>query len=446
MPGTRINLGGDMKGLDRIFHLSENGTTVKKEFRGALTSFFSIVYIVFVTPSYLAETGMNYTSVLIAACISAALGCLLSAFFNVPVMLTPGVGLNAFFTYTLCFAMGYSWQQALAIVSISGVLYLIITLTPLRDMLISCMPPSMKSAITAGLGIFIALIGLIGSGIVKAENGMLLLGDIGVSSTILAIIGLFISGVLLAWKINGALLIGIIATTLIGFPLGVSKMPESMSLNLSSVKDLFLALDYKGVFSLGILPLITALITFTLCICFNTLGGLFCIAGAESGSTKDDALGRYSKGMIASAIGNAVVPLIGGPPLLPPVEGATGVSDGARTGLYSLFCGVLFLLTTLISPLASIIPGAATSPALILIGMMMIGNATNIYWHNVKLALPCFITMIMIPFTYSVADGIGVGLISYTAIQLVTGNAKKVPPITWVLSASFVIMYVLSAF
>ncbi len=434
-----------MKKLDRIFKLSENGTTVKKELRGALTSFFSIVYIVFVTPSYLSQTGMDYTGVLIATCIASAVGCLLSALFNVPVMLTPGVGLNAFFTYTMCFAMGYSWQQAMAIVSISGVLYLIITLTPLRDMMINCMPPSMKSAITAGLGIFIALIGLIGSGIVRAENGMLLLGDIGVASTFLAIIGLFISGVLMAWKINGALLIGIIATTLIGFPLGVSTMPDEISLSLSAVKELFLALDYKGVLSHGILPLVSSLLTFTICLCFNTLGGLFCIAGAEKSSNKDDALGRYSKGMIAAALGNVVAPVFGGAPLIPTVEGATGVSDGARTGLYSLILSVLFLLTILISPLASIIPSAATSPALILIGMMMIGNATNIYWHNVKLALPCFITMIMIPFTYSVADGIGVGLISYTAIQLVTGGAKKVPPITWVFSIAFIVMYVLSA-
>ena len=434
-----------MNALDRVFHLTERGTTVRRELLGALTSFFSVAYIIFVTPSYLSQTGMDYTGVLLATCVSSALACFLSAAFDLPFMLSPGVGLNAFFTYTLCLTMGYTWAQALAVVSISGVAYLIISLTPLRDQMISCIPPSMKNAISAGLGLFIALIGLLNSGIVRAEDGALLLGDIGAPATFLAILGLLITGVLMAWNVKGAMLIGIVVTTLLGFPLGVTQAPESMSLSLSALKPLLLSPDFGGILSLGVMPLVTAVVTFTMCLCFDTLGALICIAGAGDMLDKKGGLGRYSRGMTAVALSTALAPLLGTPPIGIPVEGSTGVADGARTGLYTAATGVLFLAAILLAPIAGVIPGAATSPALVLIGMLMIHNATNIYWHQVEIALPCFLTMIMIPFTYSVADGIGVGFISYTAISLVSGKGKKIPPVTYILTILFIAMYVLSA-
>ncbi|WP_294514928.1 NCS2 family permease [uncultured Intestinimonas sp.] len=434
-----------MRTLERFFHLTKQGTTVRRELLGALTSFFSVAYILFVTPSNLSLTGMDYTGVLLATCLSSALACFLSAAFDLPFMLAPGVGLNAFFTYTLCLTMGYTWEQALAVVSLSGVAYLIISLTPLRDQMISCIPPSMKNAISAGLGLFIALIGLLNSGIVRAENGALLLGEIGAPATFLAILGLLITGVLMAWKVKGAMLIGIVVTTLLGFPLGVTQAPESMRLSLSSLRPLLLSPDFGGVLSLGVLPLVTAVVTFTMCLCFDTLGALICIAGAGDLLDEKGGLGRYSRGMTAVALSTAAAPLLGAPPIGIPVEGSTGVADGARTGLYAAATGVLFLAAILLAPIAGIIPGAATSPALVLIGMLMIHNATNIYWHQVEIALPCFLTMIMIPFTYSVADGIGVGFISYTAISLVSGKGKKIPAVTYLLTALFVAMYVLSA-
>ena len=433
-----------MRTLERFFHLTERGTTVRRELLGALTSFFSVAYILFVTPGNLSLTGMDYTGVLLATCLSSALACFLSAAFDLPFMLAPGVGLNAFFTYTLCMTMGYTWAQALAVVSLSGVAYLIISLTPLRDQMISCIPPSMKNAISAGLGLFIALIGLLNSGIVRAENGALLLGDIGAPATFLAILGLLITGVLMAWKVKGAMLIGIVVTTLLGFPLGVTQAPESMSLSLSALRPLLLSPDFSGVLSLGVMPLVTAVVTFTMCLCFDTLGALICIAGAGNLLDEKGGLGRYSRGMTAVALSTAAAPLLGAPPIGIPVEGSTGVADGARTGLYTAATGVLFLAAILLAPIAGVIPGAATSPALVLIGMLMIHNATNIYWHQVEIALPCFLTMIMIPFTYSVADGIGVGFISYTAISLVSGKGKKIPPVTYILTALFVAMYVLS--
>ena len=434
-----------MKIFERFFGLTERGTTVRRELLGALTSFFSVAYILFVTPSYLSQTGMDYTGVLLATCLASALACFLSAAFNLPFMLAPGVGLNAFFTYTLCFSMGYTWAQALAVVSISGLAYLLISLTPLRDKMIACIPPSMKNAISAGLGLFIALIGLLNSGIVRAEDGALLLGEIGAPATFLAILGLLITGVLLAWKVKGAMLIGIVITTLLGFPLGVTQPPESIQLSLSSLSPLLLAPDFGGLLSLGVLPLITAVVTFTMCLCFDTLGALICITGAGNLLAEKGGLGRYSRGMTAVALSTAVAPLLGAPPIGIPVEGSTGVADGARTGLYAAATGVLFLAAILLAPIAEIIPGAATSPALVLIGMLMIHNATNIYWHRVEIALPCFLTMIMIPFTYSVADGIGIGFIAYTTINLVGGKGKQLPAITYILTILFVAMYVLSA-
>ncbi len=434
-----------MSNLDSFFHLTEKGTTVRRELGGALTSFFSVAYIIFVTPSYLSLTGMDYTGVLLATCISSALGCFLSALFNLPFILSPGVGLNAFFTYTLSLTMGYTWQQSLAIVSISGILFLIISVTPLREQMVSCIPPSMKSAISAGMGMFIALIGLLNTGIIRAENGALLLGDLSSASTFLSILSLLITGALMAWKVKGAMLIGIVVTTLLGFPLGVTSTPGSIGISFSSLKALFLSPDYAGVFSLGVLPFITAVITFTMCLCFDTIGALICISSAGNLLDKDGGLGHNSIGMTCVAVSSALAPLIGSPAVGIPVEGTTGVADGARTGLYTLSTGVLFLLATLLSPFASMIPSAATSPALVLIGMLMIGNATNIYWHNVEIALPCFLTMIMIPFTYSVADGIGVGFISYTVLAVILKKAKKIPPITWGLSLMFIVMYILSA-
>ena len=431
--------------LERLFHLSAHGTTVRRELVGALTTFFAIAYIIFVTPGYLSQTGMDYTAVLIATCVAAALGCLLSACFNLPFILTPGVGLNAFFTYTICLTMGYTWQQGLAVVFISGTLYLIVTLTPLREMMIACIPPSMNNAISAGLGMFIALIGLFNAGLIRAEGGAMGLGDLSSPAVLLALLGVLITGVLMAWKVKGAMLIGIVAVTLLGIPMGVTAFSGQGAVTGFSLAPVLFKLDFGGVLSLGVLPLVTAVVTFTICLCFDTLGSVLSIAGAGGLLDKDGGIGKNSRAMTLSAVGTCAAACLGGPAVIPPVECSTGISEGARTGLHSLAVGALFLAAILVAPIAGVIPSAATAPALILIGMLMIGNATNIYWHSLEIALPCFLTMIMIPFTYSVSDGIGVGFISYAAIQLVTGKGRRVPPLTYVLAGVFVLMYVLSA-
>lgn len=404
-----------------------------------------MAYILFVTPSYLSQTGMDYTSVLLATCLSSALACFLSAALNLPFILAPRVGLNAFFTYTLCLTIGYTWAQVLAVVSLSGLVYLIISLTPLRDKMTSCIPQSMKNAISAGLGLLISFTGLLNSGIVRAKDGALLLGSIDTPTTLLAILGLLITGVLMVWKVKGAMLISIAATTLLGFPLGVTQAPESIRFSLLSLRPLLLSPDFGGVLSLGVLPLVTAVVTFTMCLCFDTLEGLTCIAGVGKPLDEKGELGRYSRGIMAVALSTAAAPLLGAPPIGIPVEGSTGVADGAKTGLYTAATGVLFLAAALLAPIAGLIPEAALSPALVLIGMLMIRNATNINWREVEIALPGFLTMLIIPFTHSVVDGIGIGFISYTAIGLISGKGKKISIVTYILTILFVAMYVLSA-
>lgn len=232
---------------------------------------------------------------------------------------------------------------------------------------------------------------------------------------------------------------------MLGFPLGVTQAPESIRFSLLSLRPLLLSPDFGGVLSLGVLPLVTAVVTFTMCLCFDTLEGLTCIAGVGKPLDEKGELGRYSRGIMAVALSTAAAPLLGAPPIGIPVEGSTGVADGAKTGLYTAATGVLFLAAALLAPIAGLIPEAALSPALVLIGMLMIRNATNINWREVEIALPGFLTMLIIPFTHSVVDGIGIGFISYTAIGLISGKGKKISIVTYILTILFVAMYVLSA-
>lgn len=433
-----------MKILERFFHLTEQGTTVRRELLGALTSFLSVAYILFVTPSYLSKTGMDYTGVLLTTCLCAALACFLSAALRLPFLLTPKVGFNVFFTYTLCLTMGYTWAQALAVVSLSGVAYLIISLTPLRDQMSFCIPQSIKDALSAGVGLLISFTGLLNCGIVRAEDGALLLGTTDPPTTILAMQGLLIIGVLMVWRRKGAMLIGIIATTLLGIPVGVTQMPESVDFSMASLRPLLFSSDFGSVLSLGVLPLITAVCTSTVLLHLDTSEVLLRITDMGSQLDENERLGWYSRSTMAVALSTAVAPLLGSPSIGIPVEGSVGMEEGARTRLCTAATGVLFLAAVVLSPIAEIIPEVAIAPALILIGMLMIRSAININWRRIEVALPCFFTMLIIPFTHSVVDGMGVGLISYTVISLISAKRKMVPVVTYMLTLLFVAMYVFS--
>lgn len=433
--------------MEKFFKLKEHGTTVKTEIIGGLTTFFAMAYIIFVNPSFLTTAGMDQTAVMLATCVSAAIGTFLTALLaNVPFAQAPGMGLNAFFTYTICLGMGYTWQQGLAIVFISGLIFLVVAVSPLRSKIIASIPAPLKAAISAGIGLFICLIGLLNAGIITANGNLLDMGTITSGSGLLALIGLIVTGILMAWKVKGALFIGIIISTLIGIPMGVTNVSNiSLSFTGISIAPTFFKLSFSGLFSLGVLPLLTSVITFAICDCFDTVGTLIGTAGGAGMLDKDGNLPGGDRALIADAIATCTGALLGTSTVTTFVESSTGVSEGARTGLSSVVVGILFLLSCVLAPIAGIIPSAATAPALIIVGMFMIGNVAKVDWSDPEVALPSFLTIAMMPFAYSISDGIGFGFISYTLIKLARGKAKEVPVLLYVLSALFVVMYILSA-
>mgnify|MGYP001657728528 FL=1 len=440
--------------MEKLFKLKAHGTDVKTEIRAGITTFFAMAYIIFVNSNYLSMTGMNKTGVMVATCISAAIGCLLTAFLaNVPFCQAPGMGLNTFFTFTVCFGMGYTWEQALAIVFISGVLFLVVTVSPLRKKIIEAIPASLKAAISAGIGFFIALIGMFnvnivtafGTGIAGAYTDM---GSITKGAALLALIGLAITAILVAYRVKGAIFIGIIATTLIGFLMGQTTIPESFT--VAGIGEAFgevaFKLDFSGALSAGgVVPFLTAIITFAICDCFDTVGTLLGTAGNAGMLDENGNFPGGDRALIADAIATCTGALLGTSTVTTFVESSTGIEDGGRTGLTSMTTGILFLLAVILAPVAGIVPSAATAPALIIVGVFMMKGVLKIDWSDMETAIPCFLTIAMMPFAYSIADGIGFGIISSTLIKLARGKAKEVPVLMYILSVLFILSYVLLA-
>mgnify|MGYP002510086566 FL=1 len=442
--------------MDKFFKISERGSSVRAEIVGGVTTFFAMAYIIFVNPGLLSQTGMNSNGVMLATCISAAVGCLLTALLaNAPFAQAPGMGLNAFFTFTVCFNMGYTWQEALAIVLLSGILFLVISVSPLRSKIISSIPGFLKSAISAGIGLFIAFIGILnvslvgfGAGVpalqfmVADEAGNMVANTAG----ILTIIGLLITAILMAYKVKGAIVIGIIITTIIGFPMGQTHLPDAITMSVfKELGEVAFKLDIPGVMAKGILPLVTAVISFALVDCFDTVGTLIGTAKNAGMTDKNGNLPGGDRALIADAIATCCGACLGTSTVTTFVESSTGISEGARTGLSSIVVGVLFLLACLLAPVAGIIPSAATAPALIIVGVLMIKGATDVNWGDFEEACPAFLTIAMMPFAYSISDGIGFGFISYSIIKLARGKAKEVPVLVYIISVLFILKYILTS-
>ena len=432
--------------MEKLFKLKAHGTDVKTEILAGITTFFAMAYIIFVNSTYLGMTGMNQTGVMVATCVSAAIGCLLTAFLaNVPFCQAPGMGLNTFFTFTVCFGMGYTWEQALAIVFISGVLFLVITVTPLRSKIIASIPASLKAAISAGIGFFIALIGMFNVNIVTAfgsgaAGSYTDMGSITKGAALLALIGLIITAVLVAYRVKGAIFIGIIVTTVIGIFMGETHLPDTLT--VAGIGEAFSSvafkLDFAGAFTAGgIVPFLTAVITFAICDCFDTVGTLLGTAGNAGMLDENGNFPGGDRALIADAIATCTGALIGTSTVTTFVESSTGIEDGGRTGLTSL--------TIVLAPVAGIVPSAATAPALIIVGVFMMKGVLKVDWSDMETAIPCFLTIAMMPFAYSIADGIGFGIISYTLIKLARGKAKEVPVLMYILSALFILSYILLA-
>ena len=430
--------------MENLFHIEEKGSKLGTELIAGLTTFFSMAYIIFVNPGMLSITGMDYSAVMIATCLAAALGCFLTALLgNVPFAQAPGMGLNAFFTFTICGQMGYTWQQGLTIVLISGILFLIIAISPLRGKVIASIPLPLKKAIGAGIGLFIALIGLLNAGVVTANNNLLDLGSITTGSALLALIGLVITAILMAWKIKGAMLIGIIVTTIIGIPLGVTSFqaPDAAKFALTT----FFQFDFGGLLSLGVLPLITAILTFALVDMFDTVGTLIGTAGSAGMLDDEGNLAGGDMAIVADAIATCTGAMLGTSTVTTYIESSTGISEGGRTGLTPVVTGLLFLIFIPLAIFGQIIPGAATAPALIIVGVLMLKSAGDIEWSDFEVALPCFLTIVIMPFSYSISNGIGFGFISYMLIKLCRGKAKEIPVLVYIISCLFVALYVLSS-
>ena len=452
--------------MDKFFKISERGSTFRAEIVGGITTFFAMAYIIFVNPStlcvnladaanpfYPAMPGELWAPVLVATCVSAALGCCLTALLaNVPFAQAPGMGLNAFFTYTVCLGMGYTWQEGLAIVLLSGILFLIIAVSPLRSKIIASIPAFLKSAISAGIGLFIAFIGLLNvklisiSGAVPALNFSYMDGDVRVINMagLLCIIGLLITAILMCFKIKGAIVIGILATTLIGLPMGVTVMPDAITTEGITLAPLFMKLNLGGVMEKGFLPLITAVISFALVDCFDTVGTLIGTATNAGMTDRHGNLPGGDRALVADAVATCCGACLGTSTVTTFVESSTGISEGARTGLSSLIVGVLFLLAIPLAPVASIIPSAATAPALIIVGVLMMKSAAGIAWDDFECAVPAFLTISMMAFAYSISDGIGFGFISYSVIKVARGKAKEVPVLVYIIAVLFVLKYILT--
>ena len=452
--------------MDKFFKISERGSTFRAEIVGGITTFFAMAYIIFVNPStlcvnladaanpfYPAMPGELWAPVLVATCVSAAIGCCLTALLaNVPFAQAPGMGLNAFFTYTVCLGMGYTWQEGLAIVLLSGILFLAIAVSPLRSKIIASIPAFLKNAISAGIGLFIAFIGLLNvnlisiSGAVPALNFSYMDGDVKVINMagLLCIIGLLVTAILMCFKIKGAIVIGIVVTTLIGLPMGVTITPDSITTEGITLAPLFMKLNLGGVMEKGLLPLITAVISFALVDCFDTVGTLIGTATNAGMTDRHGNLPGGDRALVADAVATCCGACLGTSTVTTFVESSTGISEGTRTGLSSLVVGVLFLLAIPLAPVASIIPSAATAPALIIVGVLMMKSAASITWDDFECAVPAFLTISMMAFAYSISDGIGFGFISYSIIKVARGKAKEVPALVYIIAVLFVLKYILT--
>lgn len=442
-----------------------------------LTTFLTMCYIVFVNPSILEQAGMDYQSVLVATCLAAAAGTLIMGLYaNYPFAMAPGMGLNAFFTFTIVLTMGYSWQQGLAIVFISGVLFIILTITGLRTAIVNALPMTIKHAIPAGIGLFIAFIGLNNSGIIRVNQGPIIeilsgmkgesmdnvlpqilnappqvleMGDVTDAGVLLTIGGFVLLSILMLFKVRTSMLLAILLITVAGIPLGLTVIPDSISFGSISLEPTWMKLDFRGLFGPGenigiwelLFTFIMVVISFTLVDLFDTMGTL--LGTADKGNLLDEKgnLPRIEKALLADATATTLGALVGTSTVTTYIESGSGIIAGGRTGLTAVVTGILFLIAIILAPVAGIIPIQATSPILIMVGVLMLDSLRKIDFGNFEEMLPAILVVIIMPFTYSIANGIAWGIILYTIIKLVKGRKTGLHPVMYILSALFMLRY-----
>lgn len=432
--------------LEKRFGLSAHGTTLRTEVLAGITTFLTMAYIVIVNPMILGQTGMPVAAVAVATCLAAGFGSILMGLIsNYPLALAPGMGLNAYFTFTVVKGMGIPWQTALGCVFISGVVFLLLTLVGLRQLIVNAIPRSLFSAVAGGVGLFIAFIGLKGAGIVVASPATTVaLGNLTAPSAALCLLGLVVIAALLAWRVKGAILIGILITTIVGWLLGMAHIvPGAYSLaDLSATAfqlDIGAALNLKGGVGVTLLEIIFVFLFVDL---FDNVGTLVAVTKRAGLVAPDGTIPRLKRILLADSAATIVGSMAGTSTVTSFIESAAGVAAGGRTGLTSVVVGLLFLVTLFFAPLVQAIPAAATAPVLIIIGSLMMGSLGEVAWDDPAVGIPAFLTLITIPLTYSIANGLAFGITSHAALQVLSGKASRRDWLLYILAVLFVIRFI----
>lgn len=427
--------------MTNYFRLKENGTNVKTEIIAGITTFMTMAYILVVNPGILSDANMPYNAVFTATALATIIATLITGLYaRLPFAQAPGMGLNAFFAYTIVLGMNYSWKFALTAVLLEGIIFILLTLFNVREAIMDSIPNNIKKAISVGIGLFIAFIGLTNAGIItRPESNVILgLGNITTGNALLAVIGILITGILLALKIKGALLIGIIITTLIGIPMGITELPKTLFSLPPSVGPIFMQFEWRNIFTIDMLIILFTLLFMDM---FDTVGTLVGVATKAKMIDKNGKVPNANKALLADAIGTTVGACLGTSTVSTFVESASGVAEGGRTGLTAVSTAFMFFVALFFSPLFIMIPAAATAPSLVLVGLFMISPIKEIDFEDFTEAIPAFLTIIMMPLAYSISDGIVFGIVSYIILKVFTGKARAVSIATYIVGILFVIKF-----
>jgi len=425
--------------IERYFQLNQNQTTVRQEFIGGLTTFMTMAYIVVVNPQILSQAGVPAEGVVFATCLSSAMATLVMGLYaGYPIALAPGMSLNAYFTYSVCMGMHIPWRTALGVVFFSGVLFLVLTVTKVREQIVNGIPDCLKHSTAAGIGMFIAFVGLRNAKMVVANPATFVgLGSFSDHEVQTACLGLALTAILMARRVNGGILLGVFGTTLVGILRGITHRPQAIFALPHPSSTLF-QLDLRGASHLGLLEILFAFLFVDL---FDNVGTLVGVC-EQGGFIKDGKIPGVGRVLVADAVGTVFGSLAGTSTVTSYIESAAGIAAGARTGLSNVFVALFFLAAMFCSPLASAIPGYATAPALILVGALMTQSIAQVRWHDFSEGLPAFITMLGMPLTFSIATGLSLGLISYTVVKVAVGKFRDVNALIWILTVLFILRYI----
>ncbi len=423
--------------LEKLFQLQAHNTTVRTELLAGLTTFLTMAYILFVNPSLLSEAGMDRGAVFVATCLAAAIGsAIMGLVANYPIALAPGMGLNAFFTYTVVLTMGYTWQVALGAVFLSGAIFFALSIFKIREWIINSIPLPLRSGIAAGIGLFLAIIALKNAGIVVDHPATLVtLGDLSSGGALLACLGFFVIAGLYYRQVTGAVMIGILLVTVLSIVLGLSKLDGVVSMPPSLMPTL-MQLDIAGALDIGLISVIFAFLFVDL---FDTSGTLVGVAQKADLLDKDGKMPRVGRALLADSTATMAGAALGTSTTTSYIESAAGISAGGRTGLTALTVAALFLLSLFFAPLAGAVPAFATAPALLFVAVLMTSSLARIDWDDLSVAAPVVVAALAMPLTFSIANGIAFGFIAWTAIKLLAGQWRQLSPAMWVLSALFVV-------